>query len=129
MDTLLLFLPNLIIVFCQFPGWKSVRNVALGFAPFICWEMFSLCYYGFLFPNTAYAKLDTGVSSVQLLLQGIGYLVSSFTFDPLIFVVMGASVVLLLQQRAWKDCLSCWEWGSTCSIQLRLVGISWLGVS
>ena len=103
MDTFLLFLPTLIAVFCQFPGWKSVRTVVLGFAPFICWEIFSLCYYGFLFPNTAYAKLDTGVSSVQLLLQGIGYLISSFTFDPLIFVVMGASVVLLLQQRVWKD--------------------------
>jgi arabinofuranosyltransferase len=103
MDTFLLFLPTLIVVFCQFPGWKSVRAVVLGFAPFICWEMFSLCYYGFLFPNTAYAKLDTGISSVQLLWQGIGYLISSLTFDPLIFGVMGASVVLLLQQRAWKD--------------------------
>jgi arabinofuranosyltransferase len=103
MDTLLLFIPALIVVFCQFPGWKSVKALLLGFSPFLCWEVFSLCYYGFIFPNTAYAKLDTGIDSVQLFLQGIGYLVSSFAFDPLLFVVIAASIFFLVQQRVWKD--------------------------
>ena len=33
----------------------------LGFIPLIAWELFSLIYYGFLLPNTAYAKLNTGL--------------------------------------------------------------------
>jgi len=103
MDTLLLFLPALIVVFCQFPGWNSVKALLLGFSPFLCWEVFSLCYYGFLFPNTAYAKLDTGIDSVQLFWQGISYFISSFAFDPLLFVVIAASIFFLVQQRVWKD--------------------------
>src|SRR2546421_1635850 len=92
MDSLLLFVPALIFVFYKFPGWKSVKALLLGFLPFLCWEVFSLWYYGFLFPNTAYAKLDTGVDSIQLLYHGIGYFVSSFAFDPLLFIVMAASI-------------------------------------
>ncbi len=103
MDSLLLFVPALIFVLYKFPGWKSVKALLLGFLPFLCWEVFSLWYYGFLFPNTAYAKLDTGVDSIQLFYQGIGYFVSSFAFDPLLFIVIGASIFFLFQQRAWKD--------------------------
>jgi arabinofuranosyltransferase len=33
MDTLLLFLPTLIAVFSQFPGWKSVRAATVFLAP------------------------------------------------------------------------------------------------
>ena len=103
MDTLLLFVPALIFVFSKSPGWKSVRALLLGFLPFLCWEVFSLWYYGFLFPNTAYAKLDTGIDSVQLLHQGIDYFISSFTFDPLLLLVIGASIFFLFQQRIWED--------------------------
>jgi len=102
-DTLLLFLPALTVVFCQFPGWKSMKALLLGFLPFLCWEAFSLCYYGFLFPNTAYAKLNTGIDSAQLFSQGIRYFISSFIFDPLIFVIISASMLVLLQQKVWKD--------------------------
>jgi arabinofuranosyltransferase len=103
MDTLLLFLPTLIVVFYQFPGWKSAKALLLGFLPFLCWEAFSLCYYGFLFPNTAYAKLDTGIDRAQLLSHGIGYFVSSFTFDPLPFVIIAVSVLFLFERSAWQD--------------------------
>jgi len=103
MDTLLLFLPALIAVFCQFPGWNSVKALLLGFLSFLCWEVFSLCYYGFLFPNTAYAKLDTGIDSAQLFSQGIHYFISSLIFDPFIFVVIVASIFVIFVQREWKS--------------------------
>lgn len=38
----------------------TLKELLLGFTPFLAWELFSLFYYGFLFPNTAYAKLNTG---------------------------------------------------------------------
>jgi len=103
MDTLLLFLPALIFVLYEMPEWKSVSSLLLGFLPFLCWEVFSLWYYGFLFPNTAYAKLDTGIDSGLLLHQGIGYFVSSSSFDPILFPIIYASVLSILQPRGSKS--------------------------
>ena len=40
-----------------------LKKAVLGFTPFITWLLFSLIYYGFIFPNTAYAKLHTGIES------------------------------------------------------------------
>jgi len=103
MDTLLLFAPALILVLYRYPNWRSVKAILLGFSPFVCWEVFSLWYYGFLFPNTAYAKLNTGIESGQLLQQGIGYLISSFMFDPVLFLTITASILLILLQRDWTS--------------------------
>src|SRR5262249_51755397 len=54
-------------------------------------------YYGFPFPNTAYAKLQTGVPAANLLKQGLEYLLDSLTADPItlstIAVVAGACVM------------------------------------
>ncbi len=103
MDTILLFLPALIFVVYTMPGWKSAKALLLGFSPFLCWEIFSLWYYGFLFPNTAYAKLDTAIASDQLLQQGIGYFVSSFSFDPILFLIIAASIYVIFLQREWTN--------------------------
>lgn len=83
MDTLLLFAPPLIYKLYKSPTFRSIIAALLGFLPFLFWEAFSLWYYGFLFPNTAYAKLDTGIRAAQLLHQGIGYFISSAKYDPI----------------------------------------------
>ncbi len=103
MDTLLLFVPPLLYLLYRFPKLTSVKAILLGFLPFLLWEVFSLWYYGFLFPNTAYAKLNTGISSAQLLHQGIGYLISSFTFDPILFIIIAASFSLTLIFQEWGN--------------------------
>jgi arabinofuranosyltransferase len=102
MDTVLLYLPALVYSFCQSPGWKRLGAVLLGFVPLVVWEGFALWYYGFLFPNTAYAKLDTGIGTAQLLAQGVGYLTSSVKFDPLLCIVMAAGFVLTIAGRQWR---------------------------
>ncbi|HEX6477779.1 MAG TPA: hypothetical protein VF043_02960 [Ktedonobacteraceae bacterium] len=81
MDTFLLFLPALVYSFCQSPGWKRLGTLLLGFVPFLVWEAFALWYYGFLFPNTAYARLDTGIGTGRLLAQGVDYLISSTWYN------------------------------------------------
>ena len=42
-------------------------------------EFFSLFYYGFPFPITAYTKLSTGIDRSEIIIKGIGYLVN-FSF-------------------------------------------------
>ena len=74
MDSILLFLPALVYATWKVRSWKVLPAVIAGFAPFILWELFSLVYYGFLFPNTAYAKLDTGIPASELVVQGLYYL-------------------------------------------------------
>lgn len=54
----------------------------LGFLPFLLWEIFSVLYYGFPFPNPAYAKLNTGIPRIELLSQGAAYFLHSLRHDP-----------------------------------------------
>ena len=62
---------------------KAAGLLLLGFTPFIAWELFSLVYYGFLVPNTAFAKLNTGIPQADLLRHGLTYLVQSTRVDYL----------------------------------------------
>ena len=105
MDTVLLFLPALIYAWYRSSQsrLKALKTIFLAFIPFIAWELFSLFYYGFLFPNTAYAKLNTGISAGQLLKQGVVYLIGSSTFDPLLFFVIVSAVLLVVVLRDWKS--------------------------
>jgi arabinofuranosyltransferase len=60
-DAGLLVLPVLVLAVWKNGVRRSLVPVGLGVVPFVAWEVFSLIYYGFPAPNTAYAKLDTGV--------------------------------------------------------------------
>ena len=69
---------------------KSIWQILLGSIPLVAWSIFSLFYYGSFFPNTAYAKLNTGIPIDQLLIQGGLYFIESLGADlitlPLIFI-------------------------------------------
>lgn len=76
----------------------GARAVALGLTPLVAWEGFSLVYYGFLLPNTAYAKLPAGIPASDLVTQGIAYLANSVRWDPLTLAVVGLGVAV----GAWR---------------------------
>ena len=54
------------------------RIAILGFAPLVAWEVFSIVDDGFPVPNTAYAKLGTGIPQPELTVQGLAYLSNSW---------------------------------------------------
>jgi arabinofuranosyltransferase len=92
-DTGLLVLPALVA-----SGWRvglarGWKPVLLGLLPLVAWEVFSVVYYGFPFPNTAYSKLQHGVARHELLYQGFLYLLDSTANDPLTLLVIGAAVL------------------------------------
>lgn len=77
---------------------KDFGKIALGFLPMIVWELFSLYYFGFLFPNTAYAKLNMGISDTLLMLQGLDYFLNATNWDTVtIFGILLAGLVLYLE--------------------------------
>jgi arabinofuranosyltransferase len=70
----------------------AIRLLVFGLGPILLWTVFSLVYYGFPLPNTAYAKLNTGIDSIALLRQGIKYFLTSLGFDTITLMVVGAFV-------------------------------------
>ncbi len=99
LDALLLVLPALGWALWQRRSARAVGLVALGFLPLVAWTLFSLFYYGFPFPNTAYAKLATGIPAADLARQGVTYLLNSLRWDPLTLTATVAAVVVVVVRR------------------------------
>jgi arabinofuranosyltransferase len=66
---------------------RAYRALIVGFLPLLLWEVFSIVYYGFPVPNTAFAKMKTGVAESDLFKQGVTYLLDSVARDPLTLLV------------------------------------------
>lgn len=83
-----LLLVDFVQLFRQRPAsvFRWVLLATVGFSPLILWTLFSLVYYGFPFPNTAYAKLNTGIPKSEYLQQGVAYFLDSVKYDPVTLV-------------------------------------------
>src|SRR5262245_752300 len=105
LDTLLLYLPAL--------TWLAAKHrrrslgrllglLVLGFLPLVAWEAFSLVYYGFPFPNTAYAKLSSGLPASTLLAQGLRYFENSLRWDPITLGTIALALGLAAVRRSTR---------------------------
>ncbi len=89
---------------------KSLRMWILcieALFPLLAWEAFSLFYYGFPFPNTAYAKLNTGLPSSSLAIQGLFYFWNSIQVDPLALVVIFVAMLVGLRSKVSHERALC----------------------
>jgi arabinofuranosyltransferase len=75
---------------------QLIRAAMIGALPVVGWTVFSTYYYGFPFPNTAYAKLGTGIALDERLLQGGRYILHGVNRDPITacFIAAGVAVGL-----------------------------------
>jgi arabinofuranosyltransferase len=104
MDTALLFAPVLTYALFEVRSPRALGAAVAGMAPFVLWELFSLFYYGFPFPNTAYAKLHSGLADrTTLLQQGVYYLGNSLRWDPLTLVTILLGIGSVIVARAWRN--------------------------
>jgi arabinofuranosyltransferase len=85
------------------------RAATIGALPVVLWTGFSVFYYGFPFPNTAYAKLGTGIELRERAVQGLAYLADSFRRDPITLVFISFSVVFGVWQK--KKCFAALSMG------------------
>ncbi len=92
-DVGLLVLPAFAVEVWKVGLRRAWRPVVLGMIPLMAWEAFSLIYYGFLVPNTAYSKLSHGVPRPEILYQGFLYLLDSMGNDPLTLLLIAAAVL------------------------------------
>ena len=94
MDLALVIFPAIIYGLIKVRTKAGVYAVLIGQLPFILWEIFAIFYYGFPFPNTAYAKLNTGIPSGELVQQGFIYLLNSIRFDPITLMMIATGLVV-----------------------------------
>ena len=72
---------------------------AAGMLPLAAWLAFAVVYYGFPLPNTAYAKLGTGLTPAELAPQGLLYVRNLLTRSPVTAVVIVAGVAEAMRRR------------------------------
>jgi arabinofuranosyltransferase len=99
-DAALLFVPAFLPLIWH--HWRSRRfwlDILKGAIPLIIWEAFSLIYFGYLLPNTVYAKLHTGILPAELYQHGWYYLQNSFNVDKITLPVIVLALVVVALQR------------------------------
>lgn len=91
MDAVLMFVPMVVYLYLakrnRVSFIKCCFIAVAGLMPFIIWELFSLFYFGFFVPNTAFVKLGTDIPKMQYIKRGIQYLCITFLCDPLVILV------------------------------------------
>lgn len=121
MDAILFFLPQLIYMLWQSKKLERGVWVLAGFTPFILWEIFSVIYYGFPFPNTYYAKLSAGISGQILVEQGFLYFLSSLILDPITLITVFSAFLAVFFIGGIKQKIS------AAGIALYLVYVIYIG--
>ena len=86
---------------------KDLRRAAIssltGVGAIAAWELFSLIYYGSLIPNTALAKLNTGLPLATRITQGFRYLGDFAVRDPAGLLILASCMVVLIAVRRVLD--------------------------
>ncbi len=100
-DTVLFFIPPLFYVL--YTCWKNKRfplsYILIGLLPALGWLVFSFIYYGFIFPNVFYASQNAHSTTKDFLLQGLTFYKYSFIVDPITFIVIFTTLILIIFYR------------------------------
>ena len=106
MDAVLLVVPMVLYAYLakrdNVSFIKAVGIGILGLLPFIIWEAFSLFYYGFAVPNTAFVKLGTGIPEIEYIKRGVIYFLTSAMCDVLLIAVPLFTVIVSVLVKKWK---------------------------
>jgi arabinofuranosyltransferase len=105
MDNALLAFPILLFVLIKRKNTNLIMAlfcIFLGLLPFIAWEIFSVFYYGFPFPNTAYAKLGTDIPLADYVIRGIKYFIGAFSEDPVVLVFPALFIIQSITSKSFK---------------------------
>ena len=79
--------------------WRTLMAAAL---PLVTWSIFSIIYYGSPWPNSAYAKLNNGVSLAESFRAAEPYFRDLITYDAVTALVIAVALMRGLLQGAWR---------------------------
>lgn len=99
-DTVLFYFPILIYLFFIYQPKKQLYLPGiLGLSPLIMYYLFSLLYFGFILPNTYYAKVHHNYSLATMLKKGLQYYEASLRLDPISLIVIAAVVFYIIYRK------------------------------
>jgi len=106
LDLLLLIAPMFVATIARAPRLDRLKAIGAAVAPLLAWEALSVSYYGYPFPNTAYAKLATGIPSGMLMRQGWLYFTDSFLRDPITLTLIAClPIAVSSRRRLWPPAI------------------------
>ena len=103
LDLALIFIPPLLYSLLKVRRTQTIIPAMIGFLPLAAWFLFSIFYYGFPFPNTAYAKLSTTFSTIELTATGLYYFIETFVFDPVTIVLVTLLIWTTVQKYSINE--------------------------
>lgn len=106
MDAVLLFVPVICMVYLAKTKVKWLMRIAMGIAglsPFFLWELFSIIYYGYPFPNTMYIKLSTDLNQTDYYKKGLDFIFQSGLLDILLIIVPLLFAALTIWKKGKKE--------------------------
>lgn len=102
-DTIQLYVPALLHATYRaraLGGWRLGRAMVIATAPAMAWLLFSVVYYGFPSPNTAYAKvIATGYPIGWKMLRGVEYMLDSLRLDLASHLMLLATTWIAVRRR------------------------------
>lgn len=98
-DLILLIFPSLMLAVWQGRSSLRLKEVAAAVMPVVVWGAFAILYYGFFFPNTAYAKLGTGIPPSELVPHGLWYFANSWKWDTPTLPLLAVALIVALWSR------------------------------
>lgn len=101
-DLTLLVIPTLIFDLIRQPK-RAVKAGLIGFVPPALWTLFSLFYFGFPFPNTAYAKLNIEIPRTSILNQGVAYFADILHRDLPLALLLLVGIVATFRKEVGRD--------------------------
>ena len=101
-DFAVLVAPAMLVLFSRAQGRARLGVLAAGALPLILWSVFSLVYYGTIWPNSAYAKLNNGMSLAESLAASEVYFRDVITFDAVTALAIVVAATRALLQGKWQ---------------------------
>lgn len=85
--------PDSVVLVAPALAWHLLRSgqhlsVLMGLLPAMCWTVFSMLYYGSPVPNTALAKVATGLPLATRIEQAQNYMAWMLANDPVSLVIV-----------------------------------------
>ncbi len=111
MDTVILFMPAIAWLLYMLLKKSKLRRffqiVFVSTLPATLWLAFSLIYYGFPYPNTAYAKsISTGFPLLWKIQRGIEYQFNSLSWDTASYAMMLVALWLTFKKRSFVNLIA-----------------------
>ena len=101
-DFALLIAPAMLVLFARSQGGARWAVLAAGASPLVLWSAFSLVYYGSMWPNSAYAKLNNGLSLVESFAASEVYFADVIKYDAVTALVIVVAAIRALFQGKWQ---------------------------